>query len=113
MKLKPCPFCGGEANIQEDNLFGTFIPYCPNCLTQKGRFSSRESAIEAWNRREPMDKIVEQLKQLSIGTVLCDKCEYREKCDDIQEKYNPDDDTDLCTMVAKSLAIEIVKGGAV
>lgn len=63
MKLKPCPFCGGEANIQEDNLFGTFIPYCPNCLTQKGRFSSRESAIEAWNRREPMDKIVEQLEE--------------------------------------------------
>lgn len=59
------------------------------------------------------DKVVKQLKQLSVGTVLCDKCEYREKCDDIQEKYDPDDNTDLCTMVAKSLAIEIVeRGGA-
>ena len=62
MKLKPCPFCGGEANIQEDNLFGTFVPYCPNCLTQKGRFASRESAIEAWNRREPIDRIIEKLE---------------------------------------------------
>lgn len=60
-----------------------------------------------------MDKIVEQLEQLPIGTVLCDKCAYREECDDIQEKYDPDDNTDLCTMVAKSLAIEIVKGGTV
>lgn len=71
----------------------------------------------SWLKKQPTaydpDKIVEQLKQLSIGTVLCDKCEYREKCDDIQEKYDPDDNTDLCTMVAKSLAIEIVKRGAV
>ena len=81
---------------------------CGNCFSNKN--------FEDWIASQPtaydIDKIVEQLKQLSIGTVLCDKCEYREKCDDIQEKYNPDDDTDLCTMVAKSLAIEIVKGGA-
>ena len=113
MKLKPCPFCGGEAGVSE-----RYDEYCAvRCITCGARtnFSmTKKGAIELWNRREPMDKIVEQLKQLSIGTVLCDKCEYREKCDDIQEKYNPDDDTDLCTMVAKSLAIEIVKsGGAV
>lgn len=113
MKLKPCPFCGGEKiETVEFEVAGTDSTYvvCVNCGSCTKLHYQKEQAIEAWNRRTPLEDIVEQLEGLTVGTVLCDKCEYREKCDDIQEKYNPDDDTDLCTMVAKSLAIEIVKG---
>lgn len=79
-KLKPCPFCGGEARIQltddEGNLknesyledpysgIGYAIihdeigskEYCPiatNLDEMQGRYiySSKEAAINAWNRR--------------------------------------------------------------
>ena len=62
MKLKPCPFCGGEAGVSE-----RYDEYCAvRCITcgAKTNFSmTKKGAIEAWNRREPMDKIVEQLEE--------------------------------------------------
>lgn len=50
---KPCPFCGGKANVSEKH-FGWSV-YCANvlCLMNTGTkiFVSRTDAIEAWNRR--------------------------------------------------------------
>lgn len=49
-KLKPCPFCGGEAEL--DNC-GKYQVWCNHCGTiQMGQFfNTPEEAIEAWNRR--------------------------------------------------------------
>lgn len=56
-KLKPCPFCGGEAMLDREAIF------CDNChvsmriddrLYNKEAETykeAREQAIEAWNRR--------------------------------------------------------------
>lgn len=62
-KLKPCPFCGGEAEksyIKRKKLFAKFMfPYnshyvyirCKVCgATSKVKWS-KEEATEAWNRR--------------------------------------------------------------
>ncbi len=60
-KLKPCPFCGGEAE-----LYGVphipkgwdFIPRCKTtscCGRQAKKYSNRETAIAAWNRRVILD----------------------------------------------------------
>lgn len=51
-KLKPCPFCGGEAKTKKDTL-GAWKVRCAKCSCDVGRywFWTKQNAIEAWNRR--------------------------------------------------------------
>lgn len=74
-KLKPCPFCGGEAEIKEtENDVGCKIWYieCSDCeLTIKNGYLPK-GLIRKWNTRKPMERIVEQL------TEERDKPEYDE-----------------------------------
>ena len=53
--LKPCPFCGGEANVIEHRFHGLDSSYgvrCKECKAETHQFyESEEKAIEAWNRR--------------------------------------------------------------
>lgn len=67
MKIKPCPFCGGEAIVEKTDV-AFFRVRCKECACDIGRhwFMVEDKAIEAWNRREPMDKIVEQLEDNSL-----------------------------------------------
>lgn len=59
-KLRECPFCGGEAK-----WFNTECKvYCVNCACSTIEFIDKRDAIEAWNTRKPMDRIVEQLEKL-------------------------------------------------
>ena len=52
MKLKPCPFCGGEAVFaREWEIFNKNYVHCLECRVQIGFEHTREDAIEAWNRR--------------------------------------------------------------
>ena len=50
-KLKPCPFCGGEAEINV--VWGKyFSPYCKECGTYHDReYVSKKAATAAWNKR--------------------------------------------------------------
>lgn len=59
-KLKPCPFCGGDAEIEHRHSPYThwklkwFIPRCKDtaCLGRSCRmFQTEEAAAKAWNRR--------------------------------------------------------------
>lgn len=49
-KLKPCPFCGGEAIIDgcDDTLW---IAICKKCNASIGYKETKQEAIEEWNRR--------------------------------------------------------------
>lgn len=61
--LKPCPFCGGPASADADEIMryvdeegknSTIVLFsvgCINCGCKTYRYSKMESAIEAWNRR--------------------------------------------------------------
>lgn len=59
--LKPCPFCGGNAQtVKSSGRWGWFVS-C-RCAAVGPSSQSREAAIEAWNdRKEP--------EQLSIFDV--------------------------------------------
>ena len=55
-KLKPCPFCGGEAEtvtigifFDVDYSYGIKCTRCHACSSM--RCGSEKKAIEAWNRR--------------------------------------------------------------
>ena len=58
VKLKPCPFCGGGADIEAfRNSYGMtwFAVFCRcadcNVHPSTDWFINEEAAIEAWNRR--------------------------------------------------------------
>jgi Lar family restriction alleviation protein len=63
-ELKPCPFCGGKAEMRDArkflvvSKFSYIIPYSVGCSNKKcdvkpyTEYSSTEQeAIDAWNRR--------------------------------------------------------------
>ena len=57
-ELKPCPFCGGNAEIISFQTFAwcdnTYVVRCANpaCeVEHKARSWDKKEAIEAWNRR--------------------------------------------------------------
>lgn len=51
-KLKPCPFCGGEAERQWGiNPKPIYWVECTECGIEGVVCLSEEEAIEAWNRR--------------------------------------------------------------
>lgn len=57
-ELKPCPFCGGEADISRWGGFLSqyyYIVQCKECvgmvMTKPSVNASEAEAIEAWNRR--------------------------------------------------------------
>ena len=59
-KLKPCPFCGGEARlISLHNCFGLsgvrWIVECIKCGCKTSKEISDHDAKEKWNRRENDD----------------------------------------------------------
>ena len=74
-RLKPCPFCGGEATplyCENGNRYTSNILYlskrgtikCKKCELTLPRVYYRVSkAIEAWNTRKPMERIVERLEE--------------------------------------------------
>ena len=88
-ELKPCPFCGGEAKINEN--YSGYIPYCTNreCAGDKVFFDTDEEAIEEWNKRAdnwisvdgedlPKRKVIAlgQQNEMIFGYVY--KCEINE-----------------------------------
>ncbi|MDO4301662.1 MAG: Lar family restriction alleviation protein [Clostridia bacterium] len=56
-KLKPCPFCGGEAVLVNINVSGIndvpnpFEIHCKNCKSCSDWFTTEQKAVSAWNRR--------------------------------------------------------------
>lgn len=48
-QLKPCPFCGGTANIAKGQI--EFWAYCPHCGAQTELYETEQEVAKAWNAR--------------------------------------------------------------
>ena len=58
LKLRNCPFCGGDAEIVKEDQFGRlrFFVTCLGCGIETPRTAmTKEKAAEAWNRRAGND----------------------------------------------------------
>lgn len=53
--LKPCPFCGGEAerlDLTDDSNFGGSVIACQRCGASSAvHFDRKENLVDWWNRR--------------------------------------------------------------
>lgn len=47
-EIKPCPFCGGQGELQGKR---TFYVECKVCDVRTDKYARPKFAIEAWNRR--------------------------------------------------------------
>lgn len=86
IKLLPCPFCGGEAEI------GVSTIWCKNeeCGVEMSIcFLSQEELAKQWNTRKPMERIIERLEE--------EATEYE------------DNFGELIDCIPEHIAIEIVK----
>lgn len=81
-KLKPCPFCGGDAKaVPSSFVFGEereWIVLCAKCCAKTLRFRSESAAIEAWNRRA-IDK-AERLEGARADWLLCEEVRGTRYC---------------------------------
>lgn len=57
-ELKPCPFCGGEANLIRRNFKngfypsgGTYYVHCKACLITTQPRRKIADVVDVWNRR--------------------------------------------------------------
>ena len=57
-KLKPCPFCGGEAKLKIIPKYYGDIYWvkCEECNAETPSDFEKDEAIEAWNRRANDDR---------------------------------------------------------
>ena len=83
IKLLPCPFCGGEARVVENNFrTDTYSVRCKNCYAESDRYHTQEEAIKQWNTRKPMERIVAKIdeeiaKADRINKVLMDSRDFK------------------------------------
>ena len=50
-ELLPCPFCGGEAEIEKFYDSGCWFLKCTGCFAQTNIMGTKEMAIDRWNTR--------------------------------------------------------------
>lgn len=56
-KLKPCPFCGGEATLTKNEKSGVFYVFCKECLRYGVGDKISQKAVEYWNARPIEDEL--------------------------------------------------------
>jgi Lar family restriction alleviation protein len=109
-KLLECPFCGGEAKVLKNGA-GCYEVYCCNCKSRQYAYAheTEEEAIEQWNTRKPMERIVEQLESL---------VEYNSEQAEIYHNVEKEDaytremkDLYIDRVNCYGVALRIVKGG--
>lgn len=61
-ELKPCPFCGGKAEIIKDEMH--VWVHCTNCDSDTDLYQIQKEAVAAWNRRPILEQLEAENKRL-------------------------------------------------
>ena len=84
--LKPCPFCGGEAELKrvERTILGTeyFSVICTTCHCQTAGNQDVEKSIAVWNTRKPMEAVVAELNE--TGRKFCENVGCSKECENCE-----------------------------
>lgn len=51
-EMKPCPFCGGKAELVSVGKYEWFAKCHKGCVEQTHLYKAKSSAVKAWNRRK-------------------------------------------------------------
>ncbi len=60
IKLKPCPFCGGNDVVAEETYTSGYVR-CRGCGAEGGFRYSHDEAVAAWNRRTNAKELVARI----------------------------------------------------
>ena len=77
IKLLPCPFCGGDnLGFYHNHLFRDgYEVRCYDCHFGLQESRTKQEAIEAWNTRKPMERIIERLEEeLKLSDIEKERC---------------------------------------
>lgn len=74
MEIKPCPFCGGKAIVEDCGTCGDTGRYfvrCSKCdISQDALWATKQTAVKRWNKRIEVREILEEIieEQTEINT---------------------------------------------
>lgn len=69
-ELLPCPFCGFDKAVADQDVFGEWAVYCPTvggCGMGTGHSPVRAVVVSAWNKRaapEPLDELAQRTEYI-------------------------------------------------
>ena len=91
-KLKPCPFCGGEAVILAGFEEHIWI-FCEECKAEISAHTTEAEAIEAWNKRAEQPAIVgidgqKLIEELKNETYSINENDYEDYWQGVLEGLN-------------------------
>ena len=70
-KLKPCPLCGGEADLKRGLYVIDNYVMCKACKTKTTLYNTKDEAIKRWNTRKTyMGRIAELLEENAHKTAV-------------------------------------------
>lgn len=73
IKLKRCPFCGGDATFDvrvEDRIITAYIAKCESCEIHTKEYPTQKEAAAKWNTRQADKGII----LVEDGSVDLDEC---------------------------------------
>lgn len=61
--LALCPFCGGTANLHENNDY--WYVACRECINQTAHFyNGKDIVLKSWNARRPIDERLRRIEKM-------------------------------------------------